>query len=85
MLTYYTATADLPCGIHAGDTISLNDENPAEPVLVHRPVKAGRVEVEAWVAVGVLRPVSSSASPAVSPPPSGRPRLRLLRSDEQSA
>lgn len=87
-LTYYTAVSDLPCGICAGDTVSLNDEHPAEPVLVHRPVSgACAAKVAAWVKAGVLRPISPSvssegASPLASPWEHAPPRLRLLPSTD---
>lgn len=86
MLTYYTATSDLPCGIKTGDTVSLNRQNPAEPVLVHRPVsEVCAAKIAAWVEAGILAPVSPSGDVPVgpSPAPVGRPRLRLLRADGQ--
>ena len=87
MLTYYTALTDLPCGIKAGDTVSLNRQNPAEPVLVHRPVsEVCAVKIAAWVEAGILATIPNDGVPAGPSAPVGRTRLRLLRSgDRQTA
>ena len=95
-LTYYTAVRDLlPRGIRAGDTISVDTTNPDEPVMVHYPaVGVTAAMVEEAVAVGCLVPVASGVPVAVGPAilsggvssapvPSARPRLRLLRPDDQ--
>lgn len=87
-LTYFTAHSDMPPHIRAGDLVSLNDENPNEPVMVHRPaVGVGVSDVAAWVGAGALAPVIPSGGAVVVPlSPGARPRLRLLpRDDQQTA
>lgn len=89
---YYTAVRDiLSRGIRAGDTISVDTTNPDEPVVIHHPAVGVSVAmVQDAVAQGLCVPVAPAIPSGVvasspSPAPSGRPRLRLLRSDEQSA
>lgn len=96
MLTFFVATTDiLPLGIYKGDTVSVDSENPDEPVIVHHPAVGVTVErLATAIGTGALERVSASvpatlsaslsAVPTAAPSsPSARPRLRLLRGADQ--
>ena len=99
MLTFFVATTDiLPLGIHHGDTVSVDSENPDEPVIIHHPAVGVTVQrLATAIGSGALERVSASvpaplsatlsaslsADPTAAVEPAARPRLRLLRAGDQ--
>ena len=95
MLTFFVATTDiLPLGIYKGDTVSVDSENPDEPVIIHHPAVGVTVQrLATAIGSGALERVSASvpatlsaslsADPTAAVAPAARPRLRLLRAGDQ--